>query len=144
MVDKKDIRLVDLLTENARMPVSSIARRLGLGRATVKQRMKRLEEEHVIKRYTVELDEEKVGSGYAAIVLISFMPGFSTQRDVARKISGLKGVSELHLISGTWDMIAKVHASSPEEIGRIVIDQLRSIEGVSRTETCSIFATVKG
>ncbi len=144
MIDRKDIELINVLKDNARMPVSAIAKRLGIGRATVKQRMERLEKERVIRRYTLELDEGKIGSGYAAFVLIAFMPGVASQREVARRISSVKGITELHLISGAWDMIAEVHASSTEEIGSIVIDHLRSIEGVSRTETCSIFATVKG
>lgn len=143
-MDAKDMELVGLLRKNARMSVSSLAKRLGLGRATVKQRMDRLERAEIIKRYTVELDEGKAGAGYGALVLISFMPGFASQREVARRIASLEGVRELHLISGAWDMIAKVHASSTDEIGRIVIDRLRSVEGVGRTETCSIFATVKG
>lgn len=144
MLDRTDAELISLLRENGRMPVSGIAKRLGIGRATVKQRMEKLEKAQIIRKYTVEIDEEKVGAGYTAVVLISFMPGFASQRDVARRISALKGVSELHLISGAWDMMAKVNAASVEEIGRIVIDQLRSIEGVSRTETCSVFSTIKG
>lgn len=144
MLDRKDLALINVLRENARMPVSAIAKKLGIGRATVKQRMDKLEKEHVVKRYTVELDAGKVGSGYAAFVLIAFMPGLASQREVARRVSAVKGVIELHVISGAWDMIARVHASSTEEIGSIVVDQLRSIDGVGRTETCSIFSTVKG
>lgn len=144
MIDRTDSRLLDLLRQNARMPVSAIAKHLGIGRATVKQRMDRLETEGVVKKYTVDVDEGKVGTGYSAVVLISFIQGVASQREVARRIASIKGISELHLISGTWDMVARVHAPSTEEIGRLVIDQLRSIEGVGRTETCSIFATIKG
>lgn len=143
MIDRLDAELISLLREDGRMSVLELSKRLGIGRATVRQRMDRLEKSGVIRKYTVDLDEGKVGESYAAIVLIAFMPGFVSQREVARRIAGLRGVSELHLISGPWDMIAKIQASSVEEIGRIVIDQLRSIEGVSRTETCSIFSSVK-
>ena len=144
MMDAKDAELINLLREDSRMPVSAIAKKLRMGRATVKQRMERLEEAHIIRRYTLDIDEGKAGSGYCAIVLIAFMPGFASQREVAKRIASLSGVSELHLISGAWDMVARINAPSMEDIGRVVIDRLRSIEGVGRTETCSVFATIKG
>ena len=72
------------------------------------------------------------------------MPGTSSQRDVANSIAAIPGIEELYLISGSWDMIARIHATTLEDIGNIVIDKLRSIKGVSGTETCSIFSYVKG
>ena len=46
MLDRKDLALINVLRENARMPVSAIAKKLGIGRATVKQRMEKLEKDH--------------------------------------------------------------------------------------------------
>ncbi|MBX8632389.1 MAG: Lrp/AsnC family transcriptional regulator [Thermoplasmata archaeon YP2-bin.285] len=143
MFDRIDSELVSILRENSRMPISAIAQRLGVARGTVRQRLSRLEKEGIIRRYTVEIDESKVSDSQSAFVLISFMPGFATQREVARRIASIEGVSELYLISGGWDMIAKISAPGLNDIGNIVIDRLRSMEGVSRTETCSVFSTVK-
>ena len=57
------------------------------------------------------------------------------QRDMADEISNLKGVYEVHLMSGEWDMILKVRASSMEKIGELVIDNLREIGGVEKGTT---------
>ena len=142
-MDKKDNELLSILRQNARMPISIIASKLGIGRSTARLRISRLEDVGVIKRYTVEVDENKIGESHSAFVFISFMPGTASQRDVAKRIAGIPGVEELYLISGRWDMVARIHAANLEEIGSIVIDRLRSIEGVSGTETCSIFSIVK-
>ena len=143
MIDKLDAEILALLKENARMPVSSIAERLGIGRGTARQRISSLRKEGIIRRYTVDIDESKLNESHSAFILISFMPGLATQREVADRISAIPGIRELYLISGGWDMIARVSAQSLQELGNIVIDKLRSIEGVNRTETCSIFGTVK-
>ncbi len=143
-MDRKDNELLSVLRQNARLPISAMAQKLGIGRSTVRQRVSRLEKLGVIRRYTVEVDESKIGESHSAFVLISFMPGTSSQREVANSIAAIPGIEELYLISGSWDMIARIHATTLEEIGSIVIDKLRAIEGVSRTETCSIFSPVKG
>jgi len=57
------------------------------------------------------------------------------QRDMADEISNLKGVYEVHLMSGEWDMILKVRASSMEKIGELVIDNLREVGGVEKGTT---------
>lgn len=143
-MDRKDNELLSVLRQNARLSISAMAQKLGIGRSTVRQRVSRLEKLGVIRRYTVEVDESKIGESHSAFVLISFMPGTSSQREVANSIAAIPGIEELYLISGSWDMIARIHAATLEEIGGIVIDKLRAIKGVSRTETCSIFSPVKG
>ncbi len=144
IMDRKDSELLSLLRQDARMPISAMAAKLHTGRSTIRQRLTRLEKLGVIRRYTVEVDESKIGESHSAFVLISFMPGTSSQRDVANSIAAIPGIEELYLISGSWDMIARIHATTLEDIGSIVIDKLRSIKGVSGTETCSIFSYVKG
>ena len=142
-MDKKDSELLNALRQNARMPLSALAAKLGMGRGTVRQRMSKLEKQGVIARYTVDVDESRIGASHSAFVLISFMPGTSSQRDVADNIAAIPGIDELYLVSGSWDMIARIHAETLEGIGSIVIDRLRSVSGVSSTQTCSVFSSVK-
>lgn len=143
IMDIKDSELLNALRQNARMPLSSLAAKLGMGRGTVRQRMSKLEKQGVIVRYTVDVDENRIGASHSAFVLISFMPGTSSQRDVADNIAAIPGIDELYLVSGSWDMIARIHAETLEGIGSIVIDRLRSVSGVSSTQTCSVFSSVK-
>ena len=66
-----------------------------------------------------------------------------SQRETADEIADLRGISEVHMISGEWDMLLKVRGSSMEDIGKLVIDKLREIKGVARTLTCACFTTIK-
>jgi DNA-binding Lrp family transcriptional regulator len=66
-----------------------------------------------------------------------------SQRDVAKEIAKLKEVQEIHIISGDWDMLAKVKAKDVDAIGKLVLDKMRLIKGVKRTLTCMVFDTEK-
>jgi DNA-binding Lrp family transcriptional regulator len=66
-----------------------------------------------------------------------------SQRDLAEQISKIQGIEEVHIISGEWDIIAKVRSSSIEDIGDLILDRIRALEGVGSTITCVSFSVVK-
>ncbi len=69
-----DTKLIDLLRANAREPTASLARKLGLARSTVQERLARLEREGIVKGYTVRLAEDAKGNRLRAVVMIETDP----------------------------------------------------------------------
>jgi len=144
MLDEKDSAILDELVKDSRKTTKAIARELDIPRATVHDRIVKMEQKKVIKKYTAVPDYSQLGIGVSAFILVQFGPqeGLS-QRETAEEISELKGIYEVHMISGEYDMLLKVRGSSMEDIGNLVIDRLREIKGVSRTLTCACFTTIK-
>ncbi len=143
-MDNLDNAILKSLREDSGKSIAQIARELRVPRPTVHYRIRRLKEEGVIKKYSVVPDYAKLGLPVAAFVLVSFSPNPRTsQRELGEKIARLAGIQEVHVISGQWDLLLKVRGASMEEIGRLVIDKLRAMEGVGATMTCACFATVK-
>lgn len=144
MLDKKDEAILQELMKDSRKTTKAIAKGLEIPRATVHDRIVRMEQKKIIRKYTAIPDYSQVGIGVTAFILVQFSPqeGMS-QRETAEEISELKGIYEVHMISGEYDMLLKVRGSSMEEIGKLVIDKLREIKGVARTLTCACFTTVK-
>ncbi|MFG1518980.1 MAG: Lrp/AsnC ligand binding domain-containing protein [Thermoplasmata archaeon] len=68
-----------------------------------------------------------------AFILVSTVPG--KEHEVYNKISKIKYVVEIHPLFGEYDLIVKVDAEDFTELGKIVIDQIRTIEGVIDTKT---------
>ena len=131
-MDTTDQRLLSLLRNNARTPVIELARQLGVSRATVQNRMRRLEEDGVIRGYTVAVGPDAVAPAVRALMSIS-----TENADEAAVISALRGnpnVSVVHHTTGRWDLIAEIHADSLSSFNRIV-GALRLIKGVTGTET---------
>lgn len=144
MLDEKDSSILEELMMDSRKTTKAIARELGIPRATVHDRIVKMEQKHIIKKYTAVPDYSQLGLGVIAFVLVQFESerGLS-QRDTADDIASISGIFEVHMISGEYDMLLKVRGSSMEEIGKLVIDRLREVKGVARTLTCACFTTVK-
>ncbi len=66
-----------------------------------------------------------------------------SQQSLAEQMSRIPGVYEVIVISGEWDIALKVRAGSVEEIGTLVVDKLRMMKGIEKTQTCVAFQTIK-
>jgi Lrp/AsnC family transcriptional regulator, leucine-responsive regulatory protein len=144
MLDSKDERILDELLHDGRRSVVEMAQSLDLPRATVQERVKKMVESGVIKRFVAIPDYSKIGKQVMAYVFVAFSnEGGLSQRKLAEEISRVPGVYEVSVISGEWDMLLKVRAGSVEEIGKLVVDRLRATKGIEKTETCVAFQTIK-
>jgi len=144
MLDEKDERILEELRKDARMSTVDIARKTGLPRVTVHERIRKLKEKGVIKRFTVRLDHSKTGRPTTAFVLVSYDPHQEvTQRKLAEKLAKLEEVYEVHILAGEWDLLLKVRGESVEGIGKLVVDKLREIGGIGKTVTLTCFSSVK-
>ena len=145
---KKELEILELLQENSRIKVREIAKKLKIPVTTTHSKIKRLEKGGYIKEYTTILDEKKLGLKTTAYILISF--SYETrdgrildQRKVAKKIAEIPQVQEAHIVTGDWDIIIKVRIRDVEELGRLIVDKLRRIEGVQNTLTSVVLETIR-
>ncbi len=134
----KDEELIALLRVNAREPVASLARKLGLSRTTVQDRLRRLEENGTIAGYAVRLGGDKVHDGIRALITIAIEP--KKQIDAARMMMRYPQVEALHTVSGKYDLVAQVKAANSEAMDKL-IDELGAAPGVTRIETAVILST---
>lgn len=144
ILDEKDEIILNALREDASKPLTRLSRKLGLPRATLQDRVKKLLSEGVIKKFTIVPDYSKLGKPVTAFIMVSFSPIPNvSQRELAKEISLLPEVEEVHLISGQWDILVKVRVAKVEDIGELVIDRIRMMKGVQKTETCVSFGAIK-
>ena len=137
-VTAKDEELLALLKADSRQPVAALARKLGLSRTTVQDRLKRLEESGVISAYTVRLSREMEQGGIRAFVMLAVEP--RRQLEVGRALARFPQIETLHTLSGKFDLIAGVKTVSSEAMDRL-IDEIGQIPGVTRIETSVILST---
>ncbi len=144
MLDEKDRLILRELREDAKKTTKTIAENTGIPRTTVHDRINKMEENRIIRKFTVIPNYELIGEPTTAFVFVSYNPQSGTgQRELAEQLAKLDGVYEVHLISGDWDIIAKVRGPNVERIGELVIERLRDLAGVGKTVTCTVFKTVK-
>ena len=144
MIDEKDRAIISVLRKNARETTKDISKAIKLPRTTVSERIKKMIERGIIKKFTVTLDYEKIGLPITAFILVSFLPNPEiSQRELAKRISKMKNVYEVYIISGEWDLLLKVRGKNMEEVGSLIVDNIRAIKGVGKTMTCTCFSVVK-
>lgn len=135
----KDRQLFDLLKVNAREPVASLARKLGVARTTVQERLRRLEESGAIAGYTVRLGQTAERPAITAHVLLEVNP--KRADIVIRELKALAPIRGLYALSGSFDYLAIIETGSTHDMDDI-LDRIGRLEGVAKTET-SIVLSVK-
>jgi Lrp/AsnC family leucine-responsive transcriptional regulator len=123
------------------MTFVDIGKALGVSDATVYNRVKRLMEVGVIKKFTIEVDETAVGKRVSGFIMLNVKPG--AVKEVSKQLTEIERISEVHEIHGSEDLIVKVRAKN---LGRLrsVILKVRKIPDVVQTEFIPVFKTWKG
>ena len=138
MLDSTDRELLALLREDARAPTAELARKLQLSRTTVQSRMERLQRQRVIAGYTVTVPDEVEEALVRAHVLITLVPKQSAA--IEQALRKIPEVRVLHSVSGPFDLIAVVAASSIGELDAL-IDRIGALDGVERTTSAIVLST---
>lgn len=137
VLDRKDWKILGELQKDGRVSVTTLARKVGLSRASVTDRIEALRAAGVIRGFSVDVDLAKVGLSVSAFVRIRA----STTRfkPLVRQLNEIPEVTELHVLSGADLMLAKVVACSTGHLERAV----KQIALLADTETSLIFSTRK-
>ena len=132
-----DTKLLALLKANAREPTASLARKLGVARSTVQERIARLEREMIIKGYTVRLADDAEARRLRALVMITADPKQADR--VAAELKRMPEVRALAAVSGAYDMVATVEADTPAKMD-VSLDRIGRAPGVARTVSSIILS----
>lgn len=131
-LDDTDQALLALLRSNARTPIVDLARRLGVSRATVLNRMRRLEDERVILGYSVLLPPEV--EEYPVRALMSIRAESRREREIIELLRGKPEITAVHHTTGRWDLIAEIRSATLADFNSAV-NEVRIIDGVVATES---------
>lgn len=137
-MDTTDIRLLDLLDANARESISSLAIALNVSRATVSERMRKLEGAGVIAGYGLRKGAAFERRQISAHVMISV--DTRTENHVLAELRKMNNIRSLYAVSGAFDMIAVVRGETTDEIDQS-LDAIRSIKGVAKTVSSILLST---
>lgn len=140
-MDNIDIKILNLLKQNARMSASEIGEKINLSVSAVLERIKKLEKSGIIKQYTLILDPKLINQDVSAFISIGLdHPKYN--ESFIESVLDHKQIAECHYITGDSDFLLKVVIDSTASLGKVLND-IKSIRGVSRTRTLVVLSTVK-
>ena len=139
--DSIDVKILDILRLDGRASIRDIAAELGVSPATVSRKIKRMEEENVIKAYVSIIEDEELGKGSRAVLLVR-TSGEKDQSEVIEKISDMDDICNVFLTMGNYDLILTACTINESELYNI-IKRIRVLEGILWVDFASIVARRK-
>ena len=119
-LDNTDWKLIKELFKDPRQSVKELAERIHVHRNTVSSKLaKNIYTHFIFPNYTI--------LNYITAYVFSTVKANNNNKETAEKISKLKGVEDVSVISGEWDFIIKIRAKSIEQIGETIIEEIREL-----------------
>lgn len=139
-LDATDREIIAELEKDSRLSSASLSKRTGIPQTTIHYRIRKLLTDKVIAKYTILLNHEKIGRPVMAYVLVQFDTNKMAEKkltyeELAKGIRGIAGVEEFAYTTGQYDIVLRVTAESMKALSKVVLEKLRNIPGVSRTES---------
>ncbi|MGC9345884.1 MAG: Lrp/AsnC family transcriptional regulator [Candidatus Bathyarchaeales archaeon] len=137
-LDATDLRILEALQEDARQTYTAIGKRLGIAHSTVYDRIKRMEQYGIIKKYTAIIDAEKAGTKNIIALMTVFTDPKESEK-VAQKLCEAPQVLEVYTsLSEELLIIAKVVAENQESLHEFIASSVAPLPGVLRIRTSII------
>lgn len=143
-LDDIDRVILRALQADGRVTNAELARQVNLSPPAVHARMRRLEEQGVIHRYTAVLDRESLG--FEMLCLISIRMERHQRADIERlraAVLDMPEVLECHHLTGEFDYQLKVVVHNRKELERFVVDRLSTIQGLAHIRTSLVYSEIK-
>lgn len=139
-LDETDVKILKALTLDARLSSRQIAKQCGVSIGTVLSRIKRMENEGIIRGYSALLDHEKLGYELTVVSEITVSKG--RLLEVENEIARLPNVCCVYDVTGLIDAVIIAKFKNREELGKFT-KRLLAIPFVERTNTHVVLTTIK-
>ena len=143
-LDRIDRNILDALSQDARLSIAELAKRVGLSKTPVQARLRRLEADGFIRAYTAVIDRERMGEGHIAFVQVTLSDTRSAALEGFNKAAlAVPEVDQCHMIAGSFDYLLKVRTRDIAAYRRVLGEKISSLPHVSHTSTFVVMETVK-
>jgi Lrp/AsnC family transcriptional regulator for asnA, asnC and gidA len=133
-IDNVDLKILALLTEDAKMPYTEVAKKVFVSGGTVHVRMRKLEEMGIVQGTTLKMDYSKMGYDITAFLGI-YLEKSSLYDQVIKKLYNIPEIVKVHYTTGNYNIFVKLHCRDTNHLKDVLHDKIQKVEGIERTET---------
>ena len=143
-IDAVDVEIIRALQRNARLSVRELAAEVHRSPTPVFERLKRLENEGVIKSYTAMVDLEKVGRGFTVFCNVRLRHiNTEIHQEFAREVRSMQEVSECYNVSGEFDYMLKVQVPDMKSYRLFVTERLGRLPMLDSVQSVFVMEDIK-
>ncbi|MFA6461656.1 MAG: Lrp/AsnC family transcriptional regulator [Candidatus Woesearchaeota archaeon] len=140
IIDEKDWKILEILKEHGDYTTRQIAKKTLLPATTIHHRIKKLKQDKIIRKFTIDLDPVKTNKNFVAYVLISanlemLKQKKKTQYDLAKEIKQFYFIERVDIVSGGTDLVAIIRVKDVEEFDKVLLNKLQLVEGIDKTQS---------
>ena len=139
-IDVIDLKILEELKENSRISFNDISERVGKTEATVRRRVKKLVDEGIIKRFTIEYS---INSKPQTRATVKIEPDFKDIKRILKELRGIDEITDIWRLSGDCGLFMKVEIPSIEQFNPLIEEKISQIKGIKIVETCFITDVIK-
>lgn len=140
-MDKIDREILSCLKENARMKASDISKKINLSVSAVIERIKKLEANNTIEKYTITLNQKQLGNDLIALMEVSLE--HPKYYDVfAEMVQTTESIQSCYYLTGEYDFMLKIFTDSSDSLEKLH-RKIKSVSGVQSTRTHFVLKSVK-
>lgn len=133
-VDKLDLKILQIISVDARVPFKDVAEVCGVSRAAIHQRVQRLTESGIITGSGYNVNPKHIGYSTCTYVGITLERG-SMYKEVAAQLVKIPEIVECHFTTGNYTMLVKLYSRDNEHLMELLNNRIQEIAGVTSTET---------
>jgi Lrp/AsnC family transcriptional regulator, leucine-responsive regulatory protein len=138
--DEVDEKLIELLKGDARRSARALAREIGMSPGAVSERISRLEGAGIIKAYRAEIDSSALGLHVRVLVGVQIQQEPAPD-EIVESLLDIPEVSEVHIVSGQWDLVVLVEVRDGEHLKDVVLSKIWRTPGFRHSETMLLLGT---
>jgi Lrp/AsnC family transcriptional regulator, leucine-responsive regulatory protein len=143
-LDAIDLRILQTIQTNGRVPVVDLAERVNLSKSPCLKRLRRLEKDGFIRGYSARLDPKKLAQGHLVFVQVKLA---NTSRSVLehfnRAVQTIPQIQSCHMMSGGYDYLLKIRSKDMEDYRILLSDVISALPGIAQTSTFPVMEEVK-
>lgn len=133
-IDKLDRQILEIISQNARIPFKDVAAECGVSRAAIHQRVQRLIDLGVIIGSGYHVNPKSLGYSTCTYVGIKLEKG-SMYKSVVAELKKIPEIVECHFTTGPYTMLTKLYSTDNEHLMELLNSKIQEIPGVTATET---------
>jgi len=131
-LDELDMKILSSLYSDASESVPKLSKELGVNLSVMYSRIKRLQKRGVIEKFTVQVNEDRLGMRAGALAGLNIDP--KQRENVLKEVEKIDGVRLIREVTGRFDIIVSLKGQSLDELHRAVYDVIGKLPGVMQTE----------
>ncbi|MBX2893821.1 MAG: Lrp/AsnC ligand binding domain-containing protein [Cyclobacteriaceae bacterium] len=133
-IDNTDLRILEILMQDAKRPYTEVAKRVNVSQGTVHVRMNKMEDAGILEKTTLKINYAKLGYDITAFIGI-YLEKSALYEMVLAKLKNIPEITNIHYTTGNYSMFVRIHCRDTNHLKEVLHDKMQQVEGIERTET---------